>query len=336
MSLCKLKGRVLFQGDDFIIVSRRSQILWYRLSPFSAKPFRIINIPFNLFQFVICSFPLLQRLFRFHVSILFSSHDLKIIASSGSFYLIGEDDSIVCLGKYSFSQPLLVSVDDKFLYYGDYCSNKSRSVIALRAIDLKTNQQSVLHLFSGIRHIHGVIWDNFSREYIVTTGDLDGESSLFFFDSSFSLLRKKLCFGQITRAIGVVPFQDCIFYGTDSPFQQNYLVRVDKSTLEIQKVCPLPSSCFQISSFSNGLLLSCVPEPSPVNQQDFAYLLFYSFETHSLDVVRSAKVSSLNPKLFTYTRIVIPQLGTRTCSSLFTSDHASNRHETIHRSTFIV
>lgn len=169
------------------------------------------------------------------------------------------------------SRPLSFEFVDREFMFGEYRSNPERSAIAIYGFNSTEGLYKKLEM-NGIRHIHGIYQDPFTKNVWITTGDDDDESALYCTDPDFKTLDKIIYGSQQTRTIKLLFTEDAIYFGSDAPDERNFLYKMDKGTLRVEKLVGVGSSVFHGYRLENWLFFSTAVEPSKINNTKNAEL----------------------------------------------------------------
>ena len=166
------------------------------------------------------------------------------------------------------SRPLnLCSVPGGILCFGEYFANRGREALHIYGSwdNGKTFEPVYTFPSGSVRHIHGLFHDPFRHGIWILTGDESDESRFLFASEDFQQVDVVLQQGQLSRAVIVVIHPDGLYYGTDTPLEQNYLCFYEESTSSLHRLGQLPSSCFSSCRVGDKMYFECVAEPSEVN-----------------------------------------------------------------------
>ena len=131
------------------------------------------------------------------------------------------------------SRPLVVAYAQDVVVYGEYTRGRRAAVSLLASEDRGRSFYKVGEIAS-VRHIHGVTYDPSTGWFWITTGDNDHESAVWVMESIESTPQKVFQDRQVGRAVQLVLTDRRVFWGTDSPDQQNSFVSLDRETHTIQ------------------------------------------------------------------------------------------------------
>jgi len=192
----------------------------------------------------------------------------------------------------------------KAFFFGNYVtSNNSDTCI------IKFENVSLLEEVSvpNIRHIHSMTIKGTSCYF--STGDKDHESHLFLYDLSSLKLKSIIGGSQVFRMVDFHIINNNVFYCTDAPSEQNYFVKLNLSSLKIDRLFKINSSSF-FSVYlpeKNIIFFSTVNEPSAVNDLDSVWLYQFNIEDRSINKTRFKRIK-LPLKIFQYPTISFPQI----------------------------
>ncbi|HQI75448.1 MAG TPA: hypothetical protein PK384_02945 [Candidatus Latescibacteria bacterium] len=173
------------------------------------------------------------------------------------------------------SRPLNICLlPDGRLYWGEYFFNQRRDEVHVYGSDDGGESWDVVYTFPAgrIRHVHGIFYDPFRSGCWVLTGDDDRECKVLFADERFRNPEPVFEGSQQFRSVTVIPREDCLITGTDSPFQQNYIQRLDPKRGCVERIRRVPGSVFFGCIVGDFLVISVATEPSRINTSKFASL----------------------------------------------------------------
>ena len=250
-----------------------------------------------------------------HIVRIDSEH-LAIVGFGQVFFFDTTSHSIVANYALMGKRPLVVCTHDRQLIYGEYVGNRARNPIRLVAVDRYAGSR-VLHTFDHIRHIHGVCVDPTDDSLWVTTGDEDKECAIWRMASPDSQPEAVFSGSQQYRTVQLLFDQDHIYFGTDTPLEQNHIYRFERNLCKVECLHPVFNSVFYGCTVGDTHVFSTVCEPSNVNNQSMVTLVSASKCSvhHWTELIRLPK--DLWPmKLFQYGQILFPK-GTNPSSDLY-------------------
>lgn len=201
-----------------------------------------------------------EKLFRKGISqIKQISKDSILICSDGSFYLSDrnfEKFDLIDIPIRAF-QVLdnSICVTSHYIYYGEYFPNfKRESVNIFRSRDGLNWER--IHSFPKhtIKHIHLIQYDPFFNMIWFSTGDNDMECSIGFSDFDFSKIEIIGKGNQNWRTLEILFEKDKIFWGTDSPDQQNKLISFNRFDGKTNVLSKLNGPIYNLKKISGGFL----------------------------------------------------------------------------------
>jgi len=156
----------------------------------------------------------------------------------------------------------LAACPDGTVLYGEYAMNLDRSLpIAVYRSDDRAETFIKVHEFDpgDVRHIHFVQWDPFDECLWMGTGDADKECRLYrSVDQgvSWEVVGEG---SQLWRTIGLVFTRDYLYWGTDAGSDAgttpNCIVRLARSTSDIEKLVEVQGPCHGIGMLADGTLM---------------------------------------------------------------------------------
>lgn len=263
---------------------------------------QIIQLPLSLWEMIALRIHLLARLLRLGV------HHF-IYDGSGGYYcvynkkcarfsvdgkLIGKPVDLVG------GRPLRVDLYLGSMVYGEYRSNSERSAVAVMAFD--GYEHKVLFEVENVRHIHTVQVKG--NHIYFSTGDYEEETGIWCWDGIKK--QRLLQGGQQRRAVDFILAEDGIYYGTDTPLEQNYIYRANYNG-ELTVLQKVSGSVFYMSQQAGRYWLATVIEPSKVNTSKYVELWASSpADSTHWSLVETFKKDIWPMKLFQYGQIQFP------------------------------
>lgn len=262
----------------------------------------LIRLPVKLLQMIALRFHVLARLFRFGV------HHF-IYDGSGGYYCVfnkqcarfnGDGQLIGKPSNLIGGRPLRIDLYRGDMVYGEYRSNPERSSISVMTFDGYSH--SVLFKVENVRHIHTVrVVDDF---IYFSTGDYGEEAGIWYWDGK--IIHCILQGGQQCRAVDFILAEDAIYYGTDTPLEQNYIYKTSyagNSTI-LQEVS---GSVFYMSEQAGRYWLATVIEPSEKNTSCYVELWASNpSDSSTWSLIDTFKKDIWPMKLFQYGQVQFP------------------------------
>jgi len=172
------------------------------------------------------------------------------------------------------SRPLsLALASNGKIFWGEYFDNPERDAVHIYGSEDGGRSWDIAYTFPprSIRHIHGIFYDRYEDCLWVLTGDLDQECKFLRASPDFARVDQAFSGTQQTRAVTLLPFPEALYFATDTPFEQNYVLRLRRDG-ELERLSSLESSSFFGCAVGRALFFSTLVEPSPINLNSFASL----------------------------------------------------------------
>jgi hypothetical protein len=140
-------------------------------------------------------------------------------------------------------------------YMGEYFLNKRRMPVYLFKSSDDGENWKPLRIFHGIRHIHFAQFDPFSQSIWVGTGDRDEECCILYSMDKGRSWNKIGLGSQLFRATNLVFTEENVYWGTDAPNMQNYIVRFSRKSRNIKRLHRVNGPVYSSTMLENGVLL---------------------------------------------------------------------------------
>ncbi|MFA0506624.1 hypothetical protein AB4510_18630 [Vibrio sp. 10N.222.54.B12] len=200
---------------------------------------------------------------------------------------------------------------DNNLLYGEYCSNNERRAVSIYSFDgFSQNELVKIH---GVRHVHGVFYDDFDDLVYITTGDSDEESRIYCLNGG----KLTLVHGgsQQARAVQLLFDEKYIYYGTDTPNAQNNIYKLCKKSYTSYCLGTVHSSIFYGVSLGRDMYFGSVAEPSQLNCTERVEV--YKVSCDKLTLEFSSRKDMYHMKLFQYGQVKFPIYDKRVADNLY-------------------
>jgi hypothetical protein len=185
----------------------------------------------------------------------------------------------VAFHDYRGSRPISLCTDAQGrIYFGEYFDNPQRDEVRVfvSADDGASWQAPYTFPPKSIRHVHGLEYDREHDRIWVMTGDYGDESQIGLATPGFQEYRVVAKGSQQTRACAGVPVGDDFLYATDTPLEQNHVIRLSAPTGALTPVAQVQQSVFFMGQACGGYFLSTIVEPSPVHPTQSVHVWFSS------------------------------------------------------------
>lgn len=208
----------------------------------------------------------ISRALRLGIHQIKHIHNGKIlIACDGGFFL---SDPVLSHFKrsnlISHSFQLLdnnICVTPKYTYFGEYTYNfKKNEVHIFRTKD--GENWEIIYSFpkNSVKHIHLMQFDPVTQKIWFSTGDSDSECILGYANDDFSDVEVVGRNHQDWRSLELIFTDEKIYWGTDNPNGQNWLVSLDRNSHIIQKIARFNGPIYNLKRISAGYLLVTATE----------------------------------------------------------------------------
>lgn len=262
-----------------------------------------INI-LNRFKFLNDIF---VRFFRFQIYHIIPISGGLIIFAFKNIYkysLVTKSIKKICL--INGSRPLCIAKFSDEVVYGEYISNKKREAINVWKSKNGGENWEIIYTFHAIRHIHGIFYDVYEKCFWITTGDDDSESIIWKADLEFGNVEKFVFGKQKYRAVQLIITENSIFYGSDTPFEKNYIYKLDKKTKLLTSLREVEGSIFYGIKIKHHLFFSTVVEPSEVNLSKKVVIWHSANNGLTWNRFKVFKKDIWHSQLFQYGQVIFP------------------------------
>lgn len=158
--------------------------------------------------------------------------------------------------------------------FGEYFSNPARDAVHIySSSDGGLNWQVVYTFKPGsVRHIHGISYDRWNDCYWICTGDYGDENQLLRATCDFSNVQVVRKGGQHNRFFSLQIFEKYIVAATDTPFESNYVMVIDKQSGEARRALEIENSVFYTCVVDDRIFVSTNAERSANNDSDNSHV----------------------------------------------------------------
>lgn len=230
------------------------------------------------------------------------------------------------------SRPLCVCVTpQETIYYGEYRSNTQRHPVTIFTSKDGGVTWQPIYFFNQVRHIHGVFYDPYEDCLWATTGDDDHESGIWKSTDGFMSLALVYGGSQQARAVQLVFTNDSVYFGSDTPAQQNYLYRLERNSGKVTPLQKVGGSIFWGCRVGECLFFSTAVEPSNTNVSKHSEL-WSSHDGRDWALLAQYKKDLLPLRFFQYGQIFFPQ-GHNSMGRLWYSPFSTYRSGKLHSLT---
>lgn len=295
-----IKGKVLLTTPMTIYYSIGLDIFSHNIQKNRNKLF--LSLPANRFLRFVAKFDLLARMLRLHVHHMIADNDsgFYIVFLKNMIRISIEGETVGKVVGLVGNRPLCIAEYKHKMLFGEYRSNPNRNDVGIYSYD--GFELKLLCSVSNIRHFHGVFVDHYDGTVYVTTGDYGQEAGIWVLNIESGELLPLLIGGQQSRAVQLLFSKESIYFGTDTPLEQNYIYKVDKKSNEITKITKVSSSIFYGAKWGDRFVFSTVVEPSIFNKTRFVEL--WNVENDKANLISIYKKDFWSMKYFQYGQLV--------------------------------
>jgi len=205
------------------------------------------------------------------------------------------------------TRPLhITAMPNGTIYWGEYFDNRARAEVHIYASADHGQTWHVAHTFPAgtIRHVHNIVYDRWADCLWILTGDEGSECKVLRASCDLRSIGTVLSGDQQARAVAAIPAEDGLYLSTDTPFEQNHVLRLDRAG-RVGTIADLASSSIFGCRTANALFFSTMVEPSPVNSTKEVDLAGSADGTNWETLVRWEK-DSLPMRYFQYGNAILP------------------------------
>lgn len=187
------------------------------------------------------------------------------------------------------------------IMYGDYWGNPNREPVRICRFDPFKGDLEVLLTFRNKRHIHFMLEDihNPGRLF-VGTGDEDNESGIYRYDLNTGALETIGCGSQAWRAVSLLQQGDYLYWGSDCPYEQNYIYRLNRCAGVVERIRPISGPAYHSAMNSEGrMFLATTIE----RRGEHKAIVYGSGDGEEWEEVREWRKDFLPAKLFGYGKV---------------------------------
>ena len=233
-----------------------------------------------------------------------------------NFYKINEDiDCIVIKKKILFyknrknfrkldiengSRPLRngITFKEDSIIYSEYYGNSDREPINVYKYNFIEDKKEILYTFNNIRHIHCIEEDiNDPDNIYIGTGDLDEECGIYRFNLKNSTMRKIGGGSQIWRAVSILQNNNSLYWGTDDPIGENYIMKYNLEDDKLEKIQEINGPAYYSTiTKNNGMFIATTIE----NRKKHKAIIYRTTDGQKWDKYTEFKKDIFNTKLFGY------------------------------------
>jgi hypothetical protein len=250
--------------NEFLIASRGYSIL---KSPDNGRTWTVSGtLPIPAPKFLLSKSRIISRALRMGIHQIRQIQNDKILIWCDNCIFLS-DPSLSDFKRINLNSPFFQVLDNnicvtpEFTYYGEYIPNyKKNEVRIFRTRDGENWETLYSFPKKSIKHIHLLQFDPFSQKVWFSTGDEDSECLLGYANSDFSDIEIVGKDQQHWRSLELLFTPEKIYWGTDNPDRQNWLISFDRKTRTLQKTAQFSGPIYNLKRFSQGYLILTTTE----------------------------------------------------------------------------
>lgn len=246
-----------------------------------------VTLPVSAHKFFLSKSRIVSRALRLGIHQIKQIHNGKIlICCDNSFFL--SDHALSSFKRINLNSRFFQLLDNsicvtpEFTYFGEYTFNfKKNEVNIFRTNDGET--WDIIYSFpkNTIKHIHLLQFDPFSQKIWFSTGDKNSECLLGYANYDFSEVEVVGNNHQDWRSLELLFTSEKIFWGTDNPDGQNWLISFDRNSQSIQKITRFNGPIYNLKRFFAGYLIVTATEGG-IGEWDNRAHIWYSSDIEKL------------------------------------------------------
>jgi hypothetical protein len=150
--------------------------------------------------------------------------------------------------------------------WGEYFDNPQRDEVNIYLSIDRGATWHVAHTFAKgeIRHVHNIVYDQWSNCFWILTGDKASECKILRASCDFENVDVILSGSQQTRAVALVPAAEGLYFSSDTPLESNHVYLLDRRG-KVTPLTTLSSSSIYGCRVGEAIFFSTMVEPSAVN-----------------------------------------------------------------------
>jgi hypothetical protein len=224
------------------------------------------TLPVSMHKYFLSKSRIISRALRLGVHQIKQIHNGKILICCDNCFFLSEHSLSVFkrinLNSHFFQ--LLdnsICVTPEFTYFGEYIPNfKKREVNIFRTNDGENWDLIFSFPKNTIKHIHLLQFDPFSQKIWFSTGDENSECLLGYANYDFTEIEIVGHNHQNWRSLELLFTPEKIYWGTDNPDGQNWLILFDRNSQSINKIVQFNGPIYNLKYFSAGYIIVTATE----------------------------------------------------------------------------
>jgi len=203
-------------------------------------------------------------------------HALSVLASGGLVAAVPGAIVTLRAGEIQFrrthpitrgTRPLhITAVPGGAVFWGEYFDNPAREEVHIYVSSDDGATWNVAYVFPKhtIRHVHNIVYDRWGDCLWVLTGDYGDECRILRASCDFRQVEVVVRGNQQARAVGLIPMEDGLYFSSDTPWEANYIYRLDRQG-KLSQLAPISTSSIYGCRVGRDVFFSTMVEPSALN-----------------------------------------------------------------------
>lgn len=261
------RGRALYIGPHGELYIARQYVI-YRSTDGGATWHEDCYIPTSSWKSLAARVQLGARLLRYYVAAfqVLADGSRVAVARDGIYHAASGETRM----KQTFritrgSRPISLTVDGNRVLFGEYGNGyeSTEVIIYLSEDGGRTFDAGYRFPKGSIRHVHNLLPDPSRDGYWVLVGDYGPQPGVGLLSRDMRTMNW-LCRGhQRVRLASAIVTPDCLLCGTDSDYERNFIVRIDKQSGRVDNLLEVEGTSLYSACFGPVRVISTCVEPNP-------------------------------------------------------------------------
>jgi hypothetical protein len=275
----------------------------------------------------------LARLLRYNIQALqiLDNGSRVAVARDGVYRADADEKRMVRSFKFlRGSRPLNLCAHGSRLIFGEYGDGYYNAEVFLYVSEDLGKTWEIAHRFptGSIRHVHNVLFDAGVDHYWVFVGDFNEQPGIGALSKDLKHIEWLTRGGQKSRTVGAIITPQCLYYGTDSDREKNYIIRLDKKSGKMEIIREIEGSSQYATSFGPVHVISTCVEPNPACPSRKCSL-YISRDGDSWNNIFPHRKDCLNPVLFQFGCLVLPHSVCNQARGMFSGQAVIGAHDRV-------
>jgi hypothetical protein len=226
-----------------------------------------VKLPDRFWKRFLGNFRLARRVLRLDKCNVVPVEDGLVLIRQGEVYHYHSDSKILkrtlllknC--RNVLHQSIAV-IHQKELFFGEYGNNAPRKEVPVyKSSDCGNSWKTIFEFPPGkIKHVHGCFYDPYEDKIWTMTGDFKGECHILCSDRNFDNIEWIGDGNQLYRACNAFFEKDSVHWIMDSPLQNSYHIKLDRTSRRIHQHQLFPGPVWYIKRLTDGYYLAATAQ----------------------------------------------------------------------------